>query len=368
MRRSESLSSESNSACSGNWNEAKDFPTYEDLFYRPPSLEHSELQRPSGPIVVENRLPDDDNEAPLRALLDEMRDWCVENSDEVFKRLNKPLPAPPESDDEHAYDPSAPRRTYSKDADFHVTPSSSNSTTPSSSPSRLLRTPTSSPILRRPFADVPQSPTCDAFIDSPCPSPALPQASVRARSISMTPPITTRSEVILNQRRPPPLQASSASLGPDRMLLKAGFNKSFSAPSTPTAMEFLHAKTDRQSRRMQQLPYGAAPGHLMPGDFSVRGATHSRWSLSTAGQDDIPVVSPNTGSLSPQTRGENMKRSIVRSPSRVSLGLSFAKFELGRIMRFPSRSGSRKRLIVQGVIAGDEPAVQCVKEWCEVSS
>ncbi|KAI5119074.1 hypothetical protein M0805_005492 [Coniferiporia weirii] len=231
-----------------------EFPSYEDLFYRPPmpmpslSLSgpyphsHPRTAEPIG-LLLDNRVRGDENEGPLRELLDEMRDWFIEHSaSEAERRLHKPLPAPPavervarrpyvrahahtapvvavadsypypytdddESDDDHQLTPKASH------SGLHTRAAAAYYAHPAPAPaSQKMPTPASAspnaafPILRRHLADVPHSPFSDAFVDSsPCPSPSassavFPQSRLRPRSSSMTlcapsTLLTARSEV-----------------------------------------------------------------------------------------------------------------------------------------------------------------------------
>ncbi|PAV19174.1 hypothetical protein PNOK_0601800 [Pyrrhoderma noxium] len=93
-----------------------DFPSYEDLFYRPPSASFPDFTRTGDAqfdalgMATTTTLCDEEHEAPIRALLDEMRDWYCEQD---FERRQKPLPPPPaepESDVEDAVTQRRPRR------------------------------------------------------------------------------------------------------------------------------------------------------------------------------------------------------------------------------------------------------------------
>lgn len=345
------------------------FPSYEDLFYQPPVPDVDQE-----PKVMNGFLHDDDEEGTIRDFLDEMRDWYLEQSEESVSRFQKPLPPPPveESDDEDAIRKpfGAARALRKRIAESNEHFPTINSTSPlrlkTSTPSTpsTFSTEPKTPTLAvpfRPFADVPQSPISEVSVVSPYVSQPL-QSSVRARSSSLSALKASRSEMHL--RRPPPLKPSSKSLGAvnDHVLLHPGFNKSFSAPNTPTAAEFMQAKAERQlhAPNVRHLPYGNPSNHLGPVDARLRAAT-SCWSLSTAAQDDNSPPSP----LSP-VQPETPRKGLPRSPSRLGLNLSFSKFDFTKLVRFPSRSNNKKRLVIKGVASGAEAAVQSVKQWCEV--
>ncbi|KAL5514433.1 hypothetical protein ACEPAG_2521 [Sanghuangporus baumii] len=374
MKRSGSRSS--SSSHSVTWTERNAFPSYEDLFYRPPMPEAKAYT----PKILDSLTGEDENEGPIRALLDEMRDW-YEQSEESESRFCKPLPPPPveESDDDDAIRKPfgaarALRKVLELDEQFlpiPPTPPLRLKTSIPSTPSTATlepKTPTSFPIPHRPFADVPQSPISEAFVEASIPYPHLTSA-VRTRSSSLPlgrPPPTlkaVRSEA--NFRRPPPLKPSSKSLGmvQDHVLLHPGFNKSFSAPSTPTASEYIQAKADKHSHLfdVNHSPYNVLSDPFAREGSQLRSATYSRWSLSTAAQDDIPPLTPLSRSH-PNTPWKG----LPRSPSRLGLGMSFTKFDIMKLVRLPSRIGNRKRLIINGAEAHNEFAVRSIKDWCEV--
>ncbi|THH06865.1 hypothetical protein EW145_g3787 [Phellinidium pouzarii] len=386
MKRSTSQSSASD--YSDTFDDSE-FPSYEDLFYRPPMPDNPDNPNcPQSPaqVVLDNRVCEDENEGTIRELLNEMRDWILEHPSEVGRRLQKPLPPSPVASDDELPDsaPATPR--YGKflsedDEDHRPTPKPSISAlrakvSTSTSSSQKSLTCTAFPISRRRFVDVPQSPLSEAFMDSPCPSPRLPRAPIRTRSSSMTlcgpSLLTARSETNLRQHRPPSLKAPFTSLGPDHIFLKPGFNKSFSAPNTPTAGEFMQMQANPKRHpslhHVHSLPYSTRThsGHLAPGDFSSRAVTLSRWSLSTSAQDDAPGLLSNQEQRSSQAEAEVAKKGLTRSASRFGLSLSFAKFDIAKFIPFPIRASSRKRLIIQGVKSGDTTAVQSVRQWCEV--
>lgn len=89
MKRSGSQSSASSRSVT--WTERNEFPSYEDLFYRP-SISESEACEP---VIMDGFVCQED-EGPIRALLDEMRDWYEGQSEEAESRIHKVLyPFPP---------------------------------------------------------------------------------------------------------------------------------------------------------------------------------------------------------------------------------------------------------------------------------
>ncbi|OCB86467.1 hypothetical protein A7U60_g6360 [Sanghuangporus baumii] len=374
MKRSGSQSS--SSSHSVTWTERNAFPLYEDLFYRPPMSEATAY----APKILDGLTREDENEGSMRALLDEMRDW-YEQSEESESRFCKPLPPPPveESDDEDAIRKPfgaarALRKVLESNEQFLPIPPTPplrlKTSIPSTSSTATLepKTPTSFPAPHRPFADVPQSPISEAFVEAPIPFPHL-TSSVRTRSSSLPlgqpPPSLKAVRSEANFHRPPPLKPSSKSLGTvqDHVLLHPSFNKSFSAPSTPTASGFTQAKADKHSHPLSvnHSPYNILCDPFAREGSQLRNATYSRWSLSTAAQDDIPPLTP----LSRSHPNTPWKR-LPRSPSRLGLGMSFAKFDIMKLVRLPSRIGNRKRLVIKGAEALNESSVQSIRNWCEV--
>lgn len=241
-----------------------------------------------------------------------------------------------------------------------------------------------------------------SFADSP------PISPLRARSSSTTlcasiPDVDSKHSK--TQRQKQPALKACASLPSFALALKTTVHDT-SAPTTPTTPTTLSStlsahtgercpgtKADAEMGILptptltrvtttvtdgMRSPYN--PAFLTP---ALSTANVSRWSLTTSSQSSDPS-SPAAGRMNSATKfargrdnaespargeaGTGKQKVLTRTSSQLSLRLGLAKAKLlGSILRIPTRSASRKRLVVRGVRQNDAKALSCLRSWCEVS-
>ena len=74
------------------WTTKTEFPSYEELFYHPPVPRRGSRAYDASRLdafMDVNNLDTDEHEGPIRELLEEMREWYIEQGEEVESKLHK---------------------------------------------------------------------------------------------------------------------------------------------------------------------------------------------------------------------------------------------------------------------------------------